>query len=115
MEDITESEYLKQFDKIFGTETIKNINVKKLPLLYTIFKNFGESIYTENDAYKKLREKKIEIENQLDNNFTDEEVKLYQKLWDINNEMSSVRERQLFMFGFIVAEELRKEIQINKE
>ena len=102
-------EIIERFDKTFGTDTLKNIDINNMPILSTIFKEFGENLYIFDEAYEKLRKQKIDVENKLVQTFSREEDKLYNELWDIDNRMVAQREQQMFMYGYLIATHLNKE------
>ena len=105
------NKYLKQFDEIFGTETVKRVDINKMPMLYTIYKTFGESLYTQDEEYRALRHDKLDAEKKFVESLTDEQAKLYDYICNVENKKSAVIEKQLFAFGFILAEELKKEMK----
>ena len=107
-----EVNYLKDFDKIFKTNTSQRIKLN-MPLLKQIIQYFGEDIYTPNKRHEKLREEKIKIYNKLQNILTEEQIQLLNKYNEIENQITQDTEEQLFMFGYIIGSELSKEIQDN--
>ena len=107
-----EQDYLKRFDEIFETKTNKNIRLN-MPILEVIFKNFGETLYTPSRRHEELRHKKIELSNELQKTFTAEQKTIFNKYNEIENQISSDVEEQLFMFGYILGNELKLEIKNN--
>lgn len=107
-----EVNYLKEFDKIFKTNTSKRIELN-MPLLKQIIQYFGEDIYTQTKKQDKLRDKKIQIYNKLKETLTEEQIQLFNQYNEIENQITQDTEEQLFMFGYLVSSELSKEIQDN--
>lgn len=107
-----ETDYLKEFDEIFNTKTKKNINLN-MPLLKTIFENFSDDIYAPSKEYNRLRNKKIKLSNKLQGFLTEEQREIFNKYNEIENQITSEEELQIFMFGYIVSSELRNEVKQN--
>ncbi len=107
-------EIKKHFDSIFGTDTLNNINFKDLPLLQQLFEYFEEDIYKPSQKYDELRRKHIEIADLLEQSFTEAQQTLFEKYWEIGNQMSVEEDQQLFFFGCIMAKTLEKETNILK-
>lgn len=107
-----EQDYLKRFDEIFGTRTNKNIRLN-MPILEVIFENFGETLYTPSRRHEELRHKKIKLSNELQKTFTAEQKRIFNKYNEIENQISSDVEEQLFMFGYILGNELKFEEENN--
>lgn len=105
-----EQDYLKRFDEIFGTKTNKNIRLN-MPILENIFENFGETLYTPSKRYDELSHKKIEILNEMQKTFTPEQKEMFDIYHEIENQISIDVEEQLFMFGYILGNELKFEAQ----
>lgn len=108
-------EIKKHFDSIFGTNTLNNINFKDLPLLQQLFDYFEEDIYKPSPKYDELRRKHIEIADLLEQSFTEAQQTLFEKYWEIGNQMSVEENQQLFFFGCIMTKTLEKETNILKE
>lgn len=108
-------EIKKHFDSIFGTDTLNNINFKDLPLLQQLFDYFEEDIYKPSPKYDELRRKHIEIADLLEQSFTEAQQTLFEKYWEIGNQMLVEENQQLFFFGCIMTKTLEKETNILKE
>lgn len=107
-----EKEILVHFDNIFNTETIKNIKFDNMKLLKTLYDYFEEDIYTPSAKYSKLRHKHIQISDELEETFTQEQKKLFEEYWEIGSEMCVEENKQLFLFGYIIAKELDIETKL---
>lgn len=103
---------LNHFDSIFNTEVIKDINFDNMKLLKTLFNYFEEDIYTPSTKYSKLRHKHIEISDELEKTFTPTQMELFEKYWEVGNEMCAEENEQLFLFGYIISKELDKETKL---
>lgn len=108
-----EEEYLKRFEKALKIKPNKNIELN-MPLLEMIFERFEEDLYTTDEEYEKLRKKQIEIYSKLESTLKEEQIKLFNEYWKINSEMKTKTEKQLFIFGYIIACEIKEEIKINE-
>ena len=111
MEKETIERYLKHFDTIFGTKTVRKFKLNNLPLLKVLFEYFQADLYTPSSKYKELRKKRIELSNKLGLTFTPEQQELFEKHLEIDNQISLEEEQQLFLFGYLIANELRYEIK----
>ena len=105
-------ETLKHFDKIFNTETIKHINYDNMKLLKALYEYLEEDIYTPSAKYLELMHKHVEISDELEKTFTPEQSELFEKYWEIGSYMCAEENRQLFLFGYIIAKELDREIKL---
>lgn len=105
-------ETLKHFDKIFNTETIKHINFDNMKLLKALYEYLEEDIYTPSAKYLELMHKHVEISDELEKTFTPEQTQLFEQYWEVGSEMTLEENKQLFLFGFIMARELDIETKI---
>lgn len=103
-------EIIKRFDDTFGTDTLKNIDINNMPILTAIFKSLGEDLYIFDNEYEQLRMQKIDVENNLVQTFSKGEDILYKKLEDVDNKMKAQREKQMFLFGFLISKHINKEV-----
>lgn len=106
---------LKHFDNVFETETVKNfknIDFEKLKLLSKFYEYFEDEIYRPSEEYEELRKQQIKVSNQIEKTFTDKQKQLFDKHWEITNNMISEEEQQAFLFGFIVAKEFEFEQKV---
>lgn len=99
---------IKEFGKSFEINNI-GIDTSKLPLLKYIFREFSENIYVMSEENNKLNKKKIEIQKELYKTLTDEQKEKFEEYWEIENQMATEIEEQIFMYGFIMSKELEKE------
>lgn len=106
--------YMKQFDSIFGTKTLKSIKFPNMKLLKRIFIYFMEDLYTPSKRYKKIRKESLEKIHELKQKITDEQIILLDKYCELNNMMVTEVEEQLFLFGCIVGMQLYSEMKIDK-
>ena len=105
-------EILKHFDNVFNTETIRNVKFDNMKLLKALFNYFEEDIYTPSTNYSTLRHKHIEISDELERTFTPNQRELFEKYWEIGSEMCVEENKQLFLFGYIIAKELDIETKL---
>ena len=105
-------EVLKHFDTIFNTETIKNIKFVDMKLLKVLYEYFEENLYTPSERYSALRKEHIAISDELEKTFTPDQQQLFEKYWEIGSYMCAEENRQLFLFGYIIAKELDREIKL---
>ena len=95
---------LKHFDNIFNTNTRNNI--KQLPLFRVFYEYFADDFYTTDEDTKELITKRTEISKKLKEQLTEEQQKLWEEYWDIDNQIQEELHRNLFLYGYITATEL---------
>ena len=103
-------EILKHFDKVFNTETRKHIKFDNMRLLKALYEYFEEDIYKPSTKYLELMHKHIEISDELEKTFTQEQKNLFERYWEIGSEMTAEENEQLFLFGYVIAREIDREI-----
>ena len=108
--DYEETEILQQFDSRFGTD-----NFNEMKFLIRFFEYFEEDLYRPSEESNKLRKEQAEIVDKLDETFTKEQQILFEKYWEVSNQIIFEEQQQLFLFGYIVAKEMEKEAQLHKE
>lgn len=117
-EDKQKQKYLEFFDKIFGTNTKKYIDLKKVPLLAVIYDSLREELLTLSHKYKGVRNARLEIYDAMKEKMTREQKDLLEVYSDLTIEMEEEMAQQVFVFGVILANELNrecKEVSTNKE
>lgn len=102
-------EYLKFFDQVFGTNTRRYIDLKKVPLLAVIYDTLREDIWTLSDKYKGLRNARLEVYDAMEKSMTQEQKDLMEVYTDLAGEMECEMAQQVFLFGVILANELNRE------
>lgn len=108
MEHSNGDEILKHFDSIFETNVLNefDLNDKKLDFLKQLFLYFEEDLYKSTPKYEKIRHKYIEVGEQLEETFTKEQQKLFERYFELGNQLAFEEEMQLFCFGYIIAKKL---------
>ena len=96
----SEKEILRHFDDIFDTDALHNIDFNNLPLLKLLFEYFEEELYKPSKKYEQLRKKHIDVADLLEQSFTEPQQTLFEKYWELENEMSAEESQQLFFFRF---------------
>ena len=104
-DNIRKEEYINNFAKTFEIKNIK-IDTSRLPLLKYIVREFGEDLYKPSERNKEIRNEKKEAGDRLIASLTEEQYKNFVQYWDLENEMKEESEEQLFMYGFIMSQEL---------
>ena len=105
-------EFLKNIDKIMGINKYDNIDKTRFPLLLKIFKKFREDIDIQTKTIKTLKEEKLQVLEKIDNSFNEEQKRLFEKYWEIENEQKNVIEENIFLFGYLIKNELDIENKI---
>lgn len=105
-------DYLKHFDKIFNTNTLKNINLDNMVLLKELYVLLEEYLSRSNNESSDIRRKSIKLYDELKSTLKDEQIELLDKIFDLNNEEMSNEQEQIFIFGYIIAKELDNESNI---
>lgn len=103
------SEYLKLFDKIFDTNTIKMINEINMPMLHTLFISISENLNTTTQELKEALKKNANMYDEFNSTLNEEQQKMFKNYVEHRNEMDSIVNEQLFMFGYLTASKLREE------
>lgn len=105
-------DYLKHFDKVFNTQTLKNINLDNMVLLKELYSLLEEYLSRSNNESSDIRRKSIELYDELKSTLTDKQIELLDKIFDLNNEEMSKDLEQIFIFGYIISKELDNESNI---
>lgn len=108
-----EKEIIENFDKIIGTNKSQKKDTSKFPLLLKIFEQFEGDMFVETQEYKELKQERQNIENRINSNFSNEQKQLFEEYWDTQNKMQSEIEKQIFLFGYLIRDELENEIKRN--
>ena len=103
-------ETLKNFDQIIGTNKYTNIQKSKFPLILKIFNILRDDITITSDEYNNLNKCRMSILKNLENTFTDEQKVLFEKYWEFENKMRSMSEENIFLFGYLIKDELNIEV-----
>lgn len=104
-----EEEILRNFDKIIGTDKIKTIDKSKFPLILKLFEQFREDMFVENEEYKDLKQEKQNLLDKINNNFNKNQKQLIENYWDIEGKISSIIEEEIFLFGYLLRDEIESE------
>lgn len=104
-----EKEILENFEKIIGTN--KKIDTSKFPLLLKIFEQFEGDIFVESQEYKNLKQERQNIQAKIGVSFSDDQKQLFEEYWDIENKMQSEIEKAIFLFGYLIRDELEYEFK----
>ena len=105
-------EILKNIDKIMGTNKYNRINKTGFPLLLKIFEKFREDIDIQTKTIKTLKKEKLQVLEKIDNSFNEEQKRLFEKYWEIENKQKNVMEENIFLFGYLIKNELDIENKI---
>lgn len=106
------NDYFKHFDKIFNTQTLKNIKLDNMVLLKELYVLLEEYLSRSNNESTNIRRKSIKLYDELKSTLTDEQIELLDNIFDLNNEEMSKDLEQIFIFGYIIAKELDNESNI---
>lgn len=104
-----EEEILRNFDKIIGTDKIKTIDKSKFPLILKLFQQFREDMFVETEEYKDLKQEKQTILDKINKNFNNNQKQLIETYWDIEGKISSIIEEEIFLFGYLLRDEIESE------
>ena len=105
-------EILKNIDKIMGTNKYNRIDKTRFPLLLKIFEKFREDIDIPTKTIKTLKKEKLQILEKIENSFNEEQKRLFEKYWEIENKQKNVMEENIFLFGYLIKNELDIENKI---
>ena len=104
-----EEEILRNFDNILGTNKIKTIDKSKFPLILKLFQEFREDMFVETEEYKELKQEKQKILEKINESFTSKQKQLFENYWDIEGKISSIIEEEIFLFGYLLRDEIESE------
>ena len=99
-----EEDIINQFDMIFCSNSQKHL--QDMPVLMKVFNKLDDSFYIVDDEYERLRKQKISIESKLLQKLSADEMTLYNKLEEFENHMKGQREKQMFLFGYLLARQI---------
>ncbi len=106
---MNEDDILMHFDNIFKTDTLHNVRFDDMKLLLSFYNMFEDEFTRPNKAYQALSKQQISIANKLEHTLTDKQMALFEEYWEITSDMFTKENKQLFLFGYIVAKELARE------
>lgn len=104
-----DEEILRNFDKIVGTNKIKTIDKSKFPLILKLFEQFREDLVVETEEYRDLKQEKQNILDKINKNFNNNQKQLFENYWDIESKISSIIEEEIFLFGYLLRDEIESE------
>lgn len=104
-------EILKNFDNIFKTNQSTHFNKKDFPILLAIFDKFRENLDVDTKMNMKLKKDKFVMQQKLQDSFTDAQQKMFEDYWELENQLKSFSEEEIFLFGYF----LRKELEIEND
>lgn len=111
-----QEEFVEFFEEVFGRRKAKRyMDLRQLPLLAVIYDRLKEDVCMESKKCNQLRKRQNKILHKLQKNWTEKQIKLFEKYWDLDSEMDLEMERQNFMFGVLISNELDKEIKKYKD
>ena len=105
-------EILKNIDKIIGTNKYDSIDKTRFPLLLKIFEKFREDIDIQTKTIKTLKKEKLQVLEKIDNSFNEEQKRLFEKYWEIENKTNMISEKSIFLFGYVLKNEMDIENKI---
>lgn len=104
-----EEETLRNFDKMIGTDKIKTIDKSKFPLILKLFEQFREDLVVETEEYRDLKQEKQNMLDKINKNFNNNQKQLFENYWDIESKISSIIEEEIFLFGYLLRDEIESE------
>lgn len=100
--------YVNNFSETFDIKDIK-IDTTKLPLLTYIIHEIGEDLYIMSDETNEICKKKNKLFEELEKCLTEEQKQILEEYLELENQMNGEIEEQLFMYGFIMSQQLENE------
>ena len=77
------NDYLKHFDKIFNTQTLKNIKLDNMVLLKELYVLLEEYLSRSNNESSNISRKSIKLYDELKATLTDEQIELLDNIFDL--------------------------------
>ena len=56
-----------------------------------------------------LKQERQNIVDKINKSFNDEQKQLFEQYWDIESKMQSEIEKEIFLFGYLIRDEIEKE------
>lgn len=94
-------EYLENFDKECKTNARNLIN--EVPLLIAIYEDFVQELIQPTAISKKAEKESQRIKDELINTLEPQQIKLFKEAEDIEENLSDERERQAYIYGYIIS------------
>ena len=94
-------EYLENFDKECKTNARNLIN--EVPLLIAIYEDFVQELIQPTAISKKAEKELQRIKDELINTLEPQQIKLFKEAEDIEENLSDERERQAYIYGYIIS------------
>ena len=111
-----QEEFVEFFEEVFGRKKAKKyMNLRQLPLLAVIYDRLKEDVCMESKKCERLRKRQNKILDKLQKHWTERQIKLFEEYCDLDSQMDLEMERQNFMFGVLISNELDKEIKKYKD
>ena len=104
-----EEKILRNFDKFLGTNKIKTIDRKNFPLILKLYEGFREDMFVETEEYKDLKQEKQKILEKINESFNSKQKQLFENYWDIEKKLSSIVEEEIFIFAYLLRDEIESE------
>ena len=101
-------EYLELFNEVFKCNISEKIRAK-MPVLNKIYESFENDIYVPSNYQKTLTKQRAQKYAEITNELNNKQRKAFDEYFEIENEIQIDIEKQLFVFGFLVAKELEEE------
>ena len=107
-------EYLEIFDKVFGTNAQKYIDLSQVPLMIGLYDTVREGLESYNKDFRKLRRKRNRLLDELQEDWTEEQKQLFDEYCEVTSQMDGEIEEQIFVFSIILAKEFDRECEVVK-
>ena len=104
-------EILQHFDDLFALKVNKHIK-NKMQFLKLIYDRFEEVLTRPNKSYLNLAHKDIELTEELSATLNKEQSKIFEKHLDTINRMCAIENKQVYYFGWIMANIIEDETKI---
>ena len=98
-------EYFQQFDAVFNCNISEKIRIN-MSLLDKLYEYFENDIYAANKTQCDLAKKRASKYEILMESLNKHQQELFDEYFQIENDIAIDIEKQLFVFGFLIAKEL---------
>lgn len=112
---MTISNYILHFDATFGTNISEVIANKKFPMLEFALEELGEELYALNADNRQIGKDKLDVYQKLEQTMNDEQKKLIDQYFDLEDDYYVDTEKQILVFGFCLAYEQLREMNALKD
>lgn len=104
-------ELIREFDITFNADMAKKINNDTTKIIYDLFIEYVENIYSPSNEYKRISKIANRKRDKLENTMTENQKKLLDDYCEKRNESAGEVVEQAFVYGFCLANQFRNTLE----